>query len=369
MEPNTPVPQAPAPAPTPDPRVTPPPVVQTPVPAPQNVSVTSGGLEGPVSLFKFGWGTFTQHWKVIAPIILLPSIIAYVGQLLFFTENPVGYIVGIVVAIIAVVVSIASMPATAQAVHLVSTNPSASVTLKGQYSFGFSLFWSMVLLIIINSLASLGSFILLIIPGIIVAVYTSVYIFTFTVEGKRGFAALTESFNLIRGRWWPVFGRILFFIIVMLAFWIIVAGIQFIVGLITGTPVVPKGDAVQSMGSFVIQSIITLIVTAVIGPFSVGYMYRLYTSLKSTRTSSDTTSSFKGWLIGFLCVGILVPVIAIGSAGVIIGSLGSAQMKALQAKLEAEGRMTEVQQQIDAMNLENPETTNASVQVEIPTAE
>lgn len=362
MDSITPVPQAPAPAPTPAPS----PVVQTPVPAPQASSATSGGLEGPVSLFKFGWGTFTQHWKVIAPIILLPSIIAYIGQILFYTKNPVGYIVGFVVAIIAAVVSIASMPAAARAVHLVSTNPSTPVTLKGQYTFGFSLFWSMILLAIINTLASAGSFILFIIPGIIVAVYTSLYIFTFTVEGKRGFSALVESFNLIRGRWWPVFGRILFFIVVMLAFWIIVAGIQFIVGLITGTPVVPKGDEMQSMGSFVIQSIITLIVTAVIGPLSVGYMYRLYTSLKSTRTATATTSSFKGWLIGFMCAGILLPIGILVS--VVLVSVNVAKSKATDASQNSNAGFAELQRQIEAMNLQNPENSDSTVPVEIPEA-
>jgi hypothetical protein len=355
MEPNTPVPQAP------DPRITPPPPVQTP--APQSTPPVSGTLEGPVALLTFSWGLFTSHWKKLVPIILLPNVIALISQIAFNTKNPAIVIVGVVVAIVAAVFSIASMPAVAQSIHLVATNPTAPITLKGQYSFGFSLFWSTLLVVIINALVNLGSLVLFIIPGVIVMVYTSVYIFAFTLDGKRGFAALVESFNLVNGRWLAVVGRMLFLGLVMVVFWLIVAGLQFVVNAVIGAPPSVPGQSV-SMGTFIVQSLFGLVITGIIGPLTVAYMYRLYSSLKSTRLS-ETKSGFKGWLIAFLCIGILVPIIAIGSMAAIVGSLGSAEVKAWQAKLQAEAQMSEVQKQIDSAILEN---TDSSVQVEIPEA-
>lgn len=49
----------------------------------------------------------------------------------------------------------------------------------------------------------------LIIPGIFLAVAWSLSFPAALVEGARGAGALKRSFQLIRGRWWPVFGALL----------------------------------------------------------------------------------------------------------------------------------------------------------------
>lgn len=54
----------------------------------------------------------------------------------------------------------------------------------------------------------LGTF-ALIIPGIFLAVAWSLCFPAALVEGARGFGALKRSFQLVRGRWWPVFGALL----------------------------------------------------------------------------------------------------------------------------------------------------------------
>nr|MDQ3612454.1 hypothetical protein [Actinomycetota bacterium] len=54
----------------------------------------------------------------------------------------------------------------------------------------------------------LGTF-ALIIPGIFLAVAWSLSFPAALVEGARGAGALKRSFQLVRGRWWPVFGALL----------------------------------------------------------------------------------------------------------------------------------------------------------------
>jgi hypothetical protein len=49
---------------------------------------------------------------------------------------------------------------------------------------------------------------LFIIPGLIAAVCFSMSPWVLFNEGLSGTAALKRSFNLVRGRWWPVFGRL-----------------------------------------------------------------------------------------------------------------------------------------------------------------
>ena len=85
----------------------------------------------------------------------------------------------------------------------------------------FPYFW----IIILAALASLGGFILLIIPGIIVGVSLIFVSFILISEDLRGMDVLLKSRHLVKGRWWPVFGRLL--LIGILAF-SITTGIYFV---------------------------------------------------------------------------------------------------------------------------------------------
>ena len=68
-----------------------------------------------------------------------------------------------------------------------------------------SFFWVSLLV----GLAVLGGFILFFIPGVIFCVWFCLSIFVFVSEDLKGTAALKRSKQLVKGYWWPVFGRIL----------------------------------------------------------------------------------------------------------------------------------------------------------------
>ena len=70
-------------------------------------------------------------------------------------------------------------------------------------------FWQYFLIIILTSFFIILSSIFLIIPGIIVAVYLGFSPYAFIAEGKRGINSLKRSWNLIKGSWWKVFGRLI----------------------------------------------------------------------------------------------------------------------------------------------------------------
>lgn len=317
-------------------------------PAPQvsNPAPVVGGIDGPITLLKFGWNILTKHWKAVGLVIVLPYLISVVGQLLAFIGGPIGAILMIILVIISVIFTIASMPAAIQAVHRVTTDPGTPVSLKSQYRFGFSLFWSFILVAIITGLANIGSFILLIIPGIVVAVYTVFYLYTLTLDGKRGFAALTESFALVRGRWWPVLGNFLFLGVVAFVINIILVGVQFLLAAIFG---ISSQSVVPSIGFVIISLVINLLSTAIIGPIGLGYVYKLYTSLKATRPAGEvSTKTFKGWLIAFLVIGILGGIGLFASVPLI--ALNTARNVADGARLDVQARQAQVQQLIDQEN-------------------
>jgi hypothetical protein len=84
----------------------------------------------------------------------------------------------------------------------------------------------LVLAIVATILIAIG-FLLFVLPGIYLMVCWSVAIAALMLEGKRGFASLGRSFELVRGRWWATFGR-------LLAALVVYAIAYFVIALIAG---------------------------------------------------------------------------------------------------------------------------------------
>lgn len=75
--------------------------------------------------------------------------------------------------------------------------------------FGLARFWSIILVGVLVGLAVIGGFILLIVPGFIFLTRFWVSVPALVIEDRRGREALRRSWNLIKGRSWPVFGTII----------------------------------------------------------------------------------------------------------------------------------------------------------------
>ncbi len=70
-------------------------------------------------------------------------------------------------------------------------------------------------IIFLESICILAGFILFVVPGIIFSVWFIFSTYMFVFEGKRGGAALSASRQLVKGYWWPVFGR--YFLLMLLS--------------------------------------------------------------------------------------------------------------------------------------------------------
>lgn len=108
----------------------------------------------------------------------------------------------------------------------------------------------------LSGLAVFAGLILLIIPGIIFMVWFSFSVYVLIAEDRKGTQALSRSKQLVKGRWWKVFGRL-----VML--WLL--GL-IVVGVLNSVPLVG-----------------TLIANLLISSFSVVYLYLLYEDLKEQK--------------------------------------------------------------------------------------
>jgi len=83
------------------------------------------------------------------------------------------------------------------------------LTFEAAYSFGYARLWSILLVTVLVGLAVTAGFIVFIIPGFFVLVRLIASLPALVVEGKRGRAALSRSWDLVRGRGWPVLGALL----------------------------------------------------------------------------------------------------------------------------------------------------------------
>ena len=267
-------------------------------------------IEGAGALLKSGWSLFTKHWMVLVPIVIVPTIVSDIGVLIGRTGIQGSGIISIICAIAGGVLSVAMSVALVNAVHRLSTDPTAPISLGGQYKIGFSFFWTYVVVCIIATLATIGSTALLLIPGLIVGVYVCMYVYTIVLDGKKGFTAITESYALIYRRWGTVFGNLFAIGLVIGLCGAAFGLISYLIGHSLGLSIVGIGAArsvtpvVQPLSAVIYALVINLIGTAVATPIAVGCVYRMYVSLKATRQADVVTSGFKKWVIAAMVIGV-----------------------------------------------------------------
>ncbi len=83
-----------------------------------------------------------------------------------------------------------------------------------------AVFWPALCISVLTALITLGGFLMIIIPGVIFTVWYAFSVYLVILEKKRGVGALLhESREMSRGKFWPIFGRL----ILPAAFWAIIA--------------------------------------------------------------------------------------------------------------------------------------------------
>jgi hypothetical protein len=139
-----------------------------------------------------------------------------------------------------------------------SNNPDIMELLKKS----MPLILPLLLVGILVALAVVGGLILLIIPGIIFAVWFAFSNYTLILEGKRGTEALKASKALVDGRWGDVFGR---FILLLLC----LAGIGIATEIVAA--IFPKLIRLTLSGA---------VSNFLIAPVAAAFCYKLYKDLK-----------------------------------------------------------------------------------------
>lgn len=141
----------------------------------------------------------------------------------------------LVYLIMAIITSLASLWLSLSLIrHLSALHQGQTApNLKENLQTGLHLVWPALLVSILTSLIILGGIVLLIVPGIIFAIWFAFSFYAVVIDGKKTAAALSESKNLARGRWWGVLWRLLapsvvFGVILILIQWLVGIPIEII---------------------------------------------------------------------------------------------------------------------------------------------
>lgn len=264
-------------------------------------------IDGSLVLLKSSWSLFKTHWQTLTIIAIIPIVVNYISTLLINSHQLGLAIIGTILGLIAAILSVAMTAGLIKTIQTVSNEAVSNLSVISQYRIGFTFFWSLVLVSILGGLTTMGSFLMFVIPGIIVGVYIAFYSFACIVDGKKGLSALLESYSIVHGRWKEVFVRLFNFALITFFVYIIVILLNLAVSYFAGVDLAALAKTQQTIPVSVSLAgfVFNLLSQAIIGPFAIIYSYKLYQSLKATRQSDVSTTVFKRWSIAFM---IIVPV-------------------------------------------------------------
>ncbi len=143
---------------------------------------------------------------------------------------------------------------------------------KENFDLSKKYFWAYVWISILSTVVIGLWTLLLIIPGIIFAIYYLLYNYTFFFEDLKGMKALRRSKELIKGYWWAVCGRTLF-----------IGLLAALLNILLALPLASMPE--KSVGYGIYNGFINLI-WALISPIIIIYSYDIYRDLKKIKGES-----------------------------------------------------------------------------------
>ena len=174
-------------------------------------------LPGVSDLTKDAFNLYLANWKIILSIAIFPIALSLIS--IFLPAPPlVGFIFSVVLVIAAILADLALY------VALVKGDAAREDVLQA-YKDGARIFSSFIWVNVLTTLSAMGGFFLLIIPGLIISIYSSFSTYALISDGRRGLAAMTMSWSHVKGYWWAVFGRILFIGLIIFIFSFILSAI------------------------------------------------------------------------------------------------------------------------------------------------
>ena len=232
-------------------------------------------LPGVWNLIKGSWDAFVKHWSLLVKYsawIVLAVALQEVGALIPASQAGLQTSVLLIGGIAGVFVTLWASIRLFQVIF--SLEDSKAVTEKTTAT-AMALILPLVLVGILQGLATLGGFILLIIPGIYIGVRLGFSQLLVIDGNKRGRAALVASWNMTKNRFWAIFGRGLAFGVLFVVLIMVASGIAFaLIGSIADLKNETSGAGVFAFG------IVNGLIQAAFLPLASTFQVKLYNAVK-----------------------------------------------------------------------------------------
>jgi hypothetical protein len=239
------------------------------------------------SLFSDSWKLYKERWQVLVEIVLLPTLVVMLGYVLLSLGLPFSILGGLIVSIGYVIFAFSMLPVIFSLHHTAGTDASYKATIGW--------FWPFVWVTILEALAVMGGFMMLIIPGIWLSIALMLVAYVFVIEHRRGVDALRQSKDYIKGYWWAVMGRVLLLGLIFLVATIV---IEIPITIIAGNAA---------------RVLVTMALTLFFVPFSAIYHYIIFENLRALKPELADAQTKKGtaFIKTSTIVGIAIPVLAV----------------------------------------------------------
>ena len=228
---------------------------------------------------------------IIAAIILVPlTIITYLLNVTVFdtevvvdpdTLDMTGFWGALTGGLVLAVISYAGTLIISGAVARTVGDEYVGVESEWQVSMRKALdrIWALIGASLLYALGVFIGFLLLVIPGIYLAIRWVVASVTVILEDRGPTASLGRSAELVRGRWWPVFGVMILGLI-----------IQFVIGAIVGAifgAAIFASDDPTSAGVLAVSAVIDLLIGIFLQPFVAVLVTVIYFDLRVRKEGFD----------------------------------------------------------------------------------
>jgi len=168
------------------------------------------------------------------------------------------------------------------------------------------------------TIATLGGSFLFLIPGLLLAIWLSVSVYSLFDEGKGGLSALASSWHYVEGYWLSVLWRFIFFVIIIFVMIIAIAVLSFGALLFSGSPAdVSAGAPLAQLFNLILNNLIVL-------PLGIIYTYIIYKSLKTIKANSplaEHEAKHKKTIITFIVIGIVGMILMLTLGAFFFGSV------------------------------------------------
>jgi hypothetical protein len=274
-------------------------------------------LASPRTLLTETWETYQNNLETFLIIMAIPLVIGQLPKLISaLAGGPEGTSIwnqvftgGVLLlpalAILAAVLSLIAQPLATLAILTVLSEKQTGVDPKQAYKKAFKKILPYIGLTVLSSLIITSGTLLLLIPGIILAIWFSFDIPILVEENLKGFNALLKSREYVRDVWWPVLGRLLY-----------TTGAMIVVAIISSM----FFDTLAGVTFPAIKQAKSLVNNLFIRPIALIYTFKLYQEAKRIKGEIPFNPTTKDKLpyIGLIVLGVLISLGSLGFVGWIL---------------------------------------------------